>query len=264
MLAHEPLVQLLVPSLGAMIDKVPQAARASPTRRSASWPPSATATPRRPSEWMAKHIRDSAAVSRSRGIGLTAGASAAHRIRDKPTPMGGRRFVQTTHFAYAGPDSVRCVASRKLPHRRQHPPRRACRLARRPVLRAQRRRRRHLAVGTLPGRHRAPSRRTTSLVVMDLQTNEKKVIQRINPAMLGKKLDMHICHGVLENRRTAVVPRHRPTGRGRRYFARRVVEDRQARRPPVRHRSRRQQSGRRCSATIATRRSTAHSTSARS
>ena len=59
MLAHEPLVQLLVPSLGAMIDKVPQARRAHRRRRkSASPPPSATADAAQAEEWMAKHIRD--------------------------------------------------------------------------------------------------------------------------------------------------------------------------------------------------------------
>jgi len=58
MLAHEPLVQLLVPSLGAMIDKVPQArARISDAQKKL-----ATALrdrdPDSAQEWMAKHIRD--------------------------------------------------------------------------------------------------------------------------------------------------------------------------------------------------------------
>jgi GntR family transcriptional repressor for pyruvate dehydrogenase complex len=58
MLAHEPLVQLLVPSLGVMIDKVPQARRriveaqrritAAIRERSAA----------QAGEWMGKHIRD--------------------------------------------------------------------------------------------------------------------------------------------------------------------------------------------------------------
>jgi len=58
MLAHEPLVQLLVPSLGAMIDKVPQARRrvAEAQRRllAAIRDRNAAQT----SDWMAKHIRD--------------------------------------------------------------------------------------------------------------------------------------------------------------------------------------------------------------
>jgi GntR family transcriptional regulator, transcriptional repressor for pyruvate dehydrogenase complex len=58
MLAHEPLVQLLVPSLGAMIDKVPQArARIADAQKKL-----ATALHDRDAvsaqEWMAKHIRD--------------------------------------------------------------------------------------------------------------------------------------------------------------------------------------------------------------
>ena len=46
MLAHEPLVQLLVPSLGAMIDKVPQArARIATAQRKRIVARSASATP---------------------------------------------------------------------------------------------------------------------------------------------------------------------------------------------------------------------------
>jgi DNA-binding FadR family transcriptional regulator len=58
MLAHEPLVELLVPSLGAMIDKVPQAAGRITTAQKRI----ATAIRERDGaqagEWMAKHIRD--------------------------------------------------------------------------------------------------------------------------------------------------------------------------------------------------------------
>jgi len=58
MLAHEPLVQLLVPSLGAMIDKVPQArgriADAQTKVAGAIRERDAAAA----GEWMAKHIRD--------------------------------------------------------------------------------------------------------------------------------------------------------------------------------------------------------------
>jgi DNA-binding FadR family transcriptional regulator len=58
MLAHEPLVQLLVPSLGAMIDKVPQAR----TRIAAAQRKITAAIEAREqaaaAEWMAKHIRD--------------------------------------------------------------------------------------------------------------------------------------------------------------------------------------------------------------
>jgi GntR family transcriptional repressor for pyruvate dehydrogenase complex len=58
MLAHEPLVQLLVPSLGAMIDKVPQArARIADAQKKvvgALRERNGTAA----GEWMAKHIRD--------------------------------------------------------------------------------------------------------------------------------------------------------------------------------------------------------------
>ena len=58
MLAHEPLVELLVPSLGAMIDKVPQAR----TRILEAQRRLATAIRGRDAaaaqDWMAKHIRD--------------------------------------------------------------------------------------------------------------------------------------------------------------------------------------------------------------
>jgi DNA-binding FadR family transcriptional regulator len=58
MLAHEPLVQLLVPSLGAMIDKVPQArTRIADAQRqitAAIRARDAAAA----KDWMAKHIRD--------------------------------------------------------------------------------------------------------------------------------------------------------------------------------------------------------------
>jgi GntR family transcriptional regulator, transcriptional repressor for pyruvate dehydrogenase complex len=58
MLAHEPMVQLLVPSLGAMIDKVPQArARIADAQKKLV----AAIRERDASdagEWMAKHIRD--------------------------------------------------------------------------------------------------------------------------------------------------------------------------------------------------------------
>jgi GntR family transcriptional regulator, transcriptional repressor for pyruvate dehydrogenase complex len=58
MLAHEPLVRLLVPSLGAMIDKVPQArARIADAQKKV-----VTAIrdrdPAAAGEWMSKHIRD--------------------------------------------------------------------------------------------------------------------------------------------------------------------------------------------------------------
>ncbi len=58
MLAHEPMVQLLVPSLGAMIDKVPQArARIADAQKKL-----VAAIRERDAadagEWMAKHIRD--------------------------------------------------------------------------------------------------------------------------------------------------------------------------------------------------------------
>ena len=58
MLAHEPLVQLLVPALGAMIDKVPQArariAEAQKKLVAAIRERNAV----KAEEWMAKHIRD--------------------------------------------------------------------------------------------------------------------------------------------------------------------------------------------------------------
>ena len=58
MLAHEPLVQMLVPSLAALIDRVPQAVSRIETaqRRIAAAIRSGDAA--QAEEWMAKHIRD--------------------------------------------------------------------------------------------------------------------------------------------------------------------------------------------------------------
>jgi DNA-binding FadR family transcriptional regulator len=58
MLAHEPLVELLIPSLGAMIDKVPQARRriAEAQRKLAAAIRDRNAS--QALEWMVKHIRD--------------------------------------------------------------------------------------------------------------------------------------------------------------------------------------------------------------
>lgn len=70
MLAHEPLVELLAPSLGAMIDKVPQAAAriATAQRRIAAAIHAADAE--QSAEWMAKHIRDFRRGFEIAGIGL--------------------------------------------------------------------------------------------------------------------------------------------------------------------------------------------------
>jgi len=58
MLAHEPLVQMLVPSLDALLDKVPQAVSriATAQKRIAAAIRSGDAA--QAEEWMAKHIRD--------------------------------------------------------------------------------------------------------------------------------------------------------------------------------------------------------------
>ncbi|HEU4780644.1 MAG TPA: GntR family transcriptional regulator [Steroidobacteraceae bacterium] len=58
MLAHEPLVELLVPSLGAMIDKVPQAAGRIATAQKRIAVAIRERDGAQAGEWMAKHIRD--------------------------------------------------------------------------------------------------------------------------------------------------------------------------------------------------------------
>jgi DNA-binding FadR family transcriptional regulator len=75
MLAHEPLVQLLVPSLGAMIDKVPQAPRrvAEAQKKLLSAIRDRNAT--QASEWMAKHIRDFRRGFELAGIALERGVA---------------------------------------------------------------------------------------------------------------------------------------------------------------------------------------------
>jgi GntR family transcriptional regulator, transcriptional repressor for pyruvate dehydrogenase complex len=58
MLAHEPLVQLLVPSLGVMIDKVPQARARIFDAQKNIIAAIRDRDPLQAEEWMAKHIRD--------------------------------------------------------------------------------------------------------------------------------------------------------------------------------------------------------------
>jgi GntR family transcriptional regulator, transcriptional repressor for pyruvate dehydrogenase complex len=58
MLAHEPLLQLLVPSLGAMMDKVPQAASRIATAQKRIAAAIEAADGALAAEWMGKHIRD--------------------------------------------------------------------------------------------------------------------------------------------------------------------------------------------------------------
>jgi GntR family transcriptional repressor for pyruvate dehydrogenase complex len=58
MLAHEPLVELLVPSLGAMIDQVPQARRRIVEAQKRLLAAIRERNATQASEWMAKHIRD--------------------------------------------------------------------------------------------------------------------------------------------------------------------------------------------------------------
>jgi GntR family transcriptional regulator, transcriptional repressor for pyruvate dehydrogenase complex len=58
MLAHEPLVQLLVPTLGAMIDKVPQARARIADAQKQLVAAIRAGDAAQSEEWMAKHIRD--------------------------------------------------------------------------------------------------------------------------------------------------------------------------------------------------------------
>ena len=58
MLAHEPLVQLLVPTLGAMIDKVPQARARIAGAQKRLVAAFRAGNAEQAEEWMAKHIRD--------------------------------------------------------------------------------------------------------------------------------------------------------------------------------------------------------------
>lgn len=58
MLAHEPLVRLLVPSLGAMIDKVPQARARIADAQKKVLTALRDQDARAAEDWMAKHIRD--------------------------------------------------------------------------------------------------------------------------------------------------------------------------------------------------------------
>jgi len=57
-LAHEPLVQLLIPSLGVMIDKVPQAAARIATAQKRIAVAIGQKDSAQAEDWMSKHIRD--------------------------------------------------------------------------------------------------------------------------------------------------------------------------------------------------------------
>ena len=109
MLAHEPLVQLLVPSLGAMIDKVPQArAPHRRRRRSARRRHSRPQTPRRPRNGWPSTSATSAAASKSRASRSNGGVGSRARIPDKTRRhREGGRFVQSSLIAIA---ARRCSA----------------------------------------------------------------------------------------------------------------------------------------------------------
>ena len=76
MLAHEPLVQLLVPSLGVMIDKVPQARRRIVEAQRRITTAIRERSAAQAGEWMGKHIRDFRRGFELAKIGLE------HRIAD--------------------------------------------------------------------------------------------------------------------------------------------------------------------------------------
>ena len=87
MLAHEPLVQLLVPSLGAMIDKVPQARARIADAQKRLVAAIRDRDAAQAEEWMAKHIRDFRRGFEIAGIALERRVGATPRIRTMP----GRR-----------------------------------------------------------------------------------------------------------------------------------------------------------------------------
>ena len=58
MLAHEPLVQMLVPALAALIDKVPQAAGRIATAQKRLGAAIRERDSALAADWMGKHIRD--------------------------------------------------------------------------------------------------------------------------------------------------------------------------------------------------------------
>jgi GntR family transcriptional repressor for pyruvate dehydrogenase complex len=58
MLAHEPLVQMLIPSLGALIDKLPQAGARIAAAQKRVLAAIEARDADQAGEWMAKHIRD--------------------------------------------------------------------------------------------------------------------------------------------------------------------------------------------------------------
>jgi GntR family transcriptional regulator, transcriptional repressor for pyruvate dehydrogenase complex len=70
MLAHEPLVQMLVPSLAALINKVPQATSRIATAQKRIAGSIRSGDPAQAEEWMAKHIRDFRRGFEIAGIGL--------------------------------------------------------------------------------------------------------------------------------------------------------------------------------------------------
>jgi GntR family transcriptional regulator, transcriptional repressor for pyruvate dehydrogenase complex len=70
MLAHEPLVQMLEPSLATLIDKVPQAASRVALAQKRILAAIRDEDPAQAEDWMAKHIRDFRRGFEVAGIGL--------------------------------------------------------------------------------------------------------------------------------------------------------------------------------------------------
>jgi DNA-binding FadR family transcriptional regulator len=77
MLAHEPLVQMLVPSLATLIRKVPQAASRIATAQKRILAAIRAQDPGQAEDWMSKHIRDFRRGFEIAGIGLE------HRISNE-------------------------------------------------------------------------------------------------------------------------------------------------------------------------------------
>ena len=96
MLAHEPLLQLLEPSLGAMIDRVPQArARiASAQRRILDALERADA--QEACRWMARHIRDFRRGYELAGIALETPCDTTVSTGDGRAPLGALALARTS------------------------------------------------------------------------------------------------------------------------------------------------------------------------
>jgi len=104
MMAHEPLLQLLEPSLRAMMDKVRNRAHASSPRTAASLKPFASKDVDAARTWMTRHIRDYSKATRSpastcgAGSGTERSAPGSSHVARRDPPLVDVEIVRMARY----------------------------------------------------------------------------------------------------------------------------------------------------------------------